>query len=209
MKSLNLMEEGDPEASESSRSNRMLNTAFNVLGETSSFPNLRINLLMKFVKNILHDKQIRSVLNPDGEVKDLYVNFNFPSEESEPAEAIFMVPRNFAVLVQEDPLYHLGSLVKYSSCMKDFCSGVMAEDVGNGSFLNLYKRADANVAEFLLTIQAMLARKGYDTRLEIDRWQAKALQEYPQGLDSLDSAINYPTPIYDPTMPFLYPSSLN
>jgi len=155
----------------------------------TNFPNAEINSLITLMWRLVRNKQVPTVLDPDGTIPTFSFLPRARRDHPEDAEGMFIIPLNFIDQVRQDPLMQLGAVVHMASRARDFYTGrIKAGSVDS----HIQDRSLAFEAEALLTAQRMAQAEG--KQLSLNSYQQDVLSRFPNGLASLAMGVNYETP---------------
>lgn len=158
------------------------------LRDPERFPNRRINETVTLMWRLIGNKDIPVVLDKWG-----FPSLSFAVVGNKANKMpLFIMPVDFIDQVREDPVMQLGIVTYMSSQARDY----YAEAIRHGASDVVNRRARAFEAEALLTLEKMSSEEGMD--LYWNELQQSILSEFPYGLASLPSDLDYHTPEYRP-----------
>lgn len=156
------------------------------LRDPNRFPNTDINEITTLMWRLVGNKDIPAVLDQWGVPSIAFAVLGSGIEQM----PIIILPRDFIQQIQEDPIFQLGVTSYMASQCRDYYSLQITGD--NSDQINM--RAQAFEAEALRTLQQMMQLEGII--YPFTEQQQHYLAAFPQGIKSLPSGMNYPTPEY-------------
>lgn len=177
------LEEDDPLKAHMDNLVTMFDTLVDTLREPKSFPNPRVNEVVKLMWRLIGNQVVRVALNTEvahlpGAAFSLLGN-------STVHEAIIWLPQNYAEKAVNDRLFHMGGIAFCASQCRDFYNGKI---LGNG--VDVKRRALGYESEFLHTIAQAEEFKPND-------WQKQVLDEFPDGIASVQQLLYKPKKFMD------------
>jgi hypothetical protein len=180
------MEDDDPLKAHMDNIVAMFDALVDTLREPKSFPNPRINELVKLMWRLIGNQFIRVALNT--EVGDRMPGAAFSLLGNRQVhEAIIWLPTQYAQMCVQDRIFHMGGICFNASQCRDFYNGKILE---NGGQQLTQQRALAYEAEFLHTMAQSEQFKPND-------WQQKVLENFPNGIASVQNLLYKPKKFMD------------
>lgn len=156
----------------------MFDTLVDTLREPKSFPNPRINELVKLMWRLIGNRVIKVALNT--EVGDKMPGAAFSViGNADAMEGIIWLPTQYAQMCVHDRIFHMGGICFCASQCRDFYNGKIP---GNRDQKDDQKRALAYEAEFLHTI-------AQSELFQPNDWQREVMELYPNGIASVQNLL--------------------
>lgn len=173
------LEEDDPLKAHTDNIVTMFDTLVDTLREPKSFPNPRINELVKLMWRLIGNQVVRVALNTDPHIATMPGAAFSLLGNKQVYEAIIWLPAAYAEMVIKDRIFHMGGICFCASQCRDFYNGKILE---NGGSQLTQQRALAYEAEFLHTMAQSEQFKPND-------WQQKVLENFPNGIASVQNLL--------------------
>ena len=178
----------DNEKKEHAQIVKTFDSMVDYLRTSENFPNSEINKLSTLMWRLIGNKHILVALDPSGNIPT--ISFAVLGSVDNQTPIIFL-PQNFLDQVRDNPSVQLGAIAFTASQCKDYFMGNVTGSNGQ----EIQTRAYANEAETLKTMSDIAKSEG--VTLNFTEYQNIVLTNFPNGLECLDSNIQYPTPEYN------------
>jgi hypothetical protein len=164
----------------------MFDALVDTLREPKSFPNPRINELVKLMWRLIGNQVVKVALNTQFGHRMPGAAFSLMGNQ-QAYEAIIWLPTSYAQMVVHDRIFHMGGICFNASQCRDFYNG----KVGPGKNPQpAQQRALAYEAEFINTIAQADEFKPND-------WQKQVMEQFPKGLASVQNLLYKPKKFMD------------